>query len=88
MTAPTAQAADDSAGKGPSDPQDGPKDPAGGPGTGTGANKPQTAKIDKQDHDDADTFSKEYVQRLRDEAAGHRVKAKRPTPSLPDWSPP
>jgi hypothetical protein len=77
MTTPADQAPDDTSGKAPSGPQDGPNDPAGGPGTGTGSGKPQTAKIDKEDHGDPDTFSKEYVQRLRDEAAAHRVKAKR-----------
>jgi hypothetical protein len=77
MTTPADQAPDDTSGKAPSGPQDGPNDPAGGPGAETGPDKPQTAKIDKADHDDADTFSKEYVQRLRDEAAAHRVKAKR-----------
>lgn len=77
MTNPADQTPDDTSGKAPSSPQDGRKDPAGGPDTGKGSDKPQTGKIDKQDHDDADTFSKEYVQRLRGEAAASRVKAKR-----------
>lgn len=63
----------DSAGKAPSDPQDGPDSPAGGPRAGDGTDKPQ----DKITDDDRQTFDRAYVQRLRDEAAGHRVKAKR-----------
>jgi hypothetical protein len=73
MTTPADQTADDTSGKAPSGPQDGPNDPAGGQGTGEGVQKPQ----DKITEDGPDTFDRAYVQRLRDEAAGHRVKAKR-----------
>lgn len=67
------QTPDDPYGKAPSGPQDGRKDPAGGQDTGDGGQKPQ----EQNTEDGPDTFSKDYVQRLRDEAAGHRVKAKR-----------
>lgn len=73
MTTPADQAPDDTSGKAPSGPQDGPDAPTGGPGPGTGADKPQ----DKIAEDGPDTFDRAYVQRLRDEAAAHRVKAKR-----------
>jgi hypothetical protein len=73
MTTPADHAPDDTSGKAPSGPTDGPQDPAGGQDTGDGGQKPQ----DKITDDGPDTFSKDYVQRLRDEAAGHRVKAKR-----------
>ncbi len=35
----------------------------------------------------SETFDREYVQKLRDEAAGHRVKASAPTPSTLVWRP-
>jgi hypothetical protein len=73
MTTPADQTTDDTSGKAPGSPVDGSQDPAGDRDTGNGPDKPQ----DKATEDGPDTFGRDYVQRLRDEAAGHRVKAKR-----------
>lgn len=73
MTNPADQTPGDTSGKAPSSPQDGRKDPAGGPDTG----KAPTDRTDKITEDDRQTFDRAYVERLRDEAAAHRIKSKR-----------
>ncbi len=60
--------APDTTGTGPSSPTDGPDSPAG-----VGDLQGQ----DRMAQDEPRSFSREYVQRLRDEAASHRIKAKR-----------
>lgn len=72
MTTP-ADHPDDPSGNGPSSPVDGPDGGTGGPDPGTAP----ADGTDKITDDDGQTFDRAYVQRLRDEAAAHRVKAKR-----------
>ncbi len=71
--------APDTTGTGPSSPADGPNSPAGSPTAGDGDQQAQ----DTTTKDEPQTFSREYVQRLRDEAVSHRVKTRRrwPMPS-------
>jgi hypothetical protein len=45
--------------------------------TQTATEEPTTAPAEDGAPVDPETFTREYVQKLRDEAAGHRVKAKR-----------
>ena len=47
------------------------------PGTDEPTEDQVVEPVDQAKVDEPDTFDREYVQRLRDEAAGHRVKAKR-----------
>ena len=47
------------------------------PGTDEPTEDQVVEPVDQTEVDEPDTFDREYVQRLRDEAAGHRVRAKR-----------
>ncbi len=73
MTTGTDPAPDGTPDTAPSSPADAPDGPARGPGAGSGPAAPQDKVMDRE----PDTFDRAYVQRLRDEAASHRVKAKR-----------
>ncbi len=72
MTTGTDPAPNDTPSAAPSSPTDAPDSTAGGP---TGGQAHQTGQDNAPNY--PPTFTREYVQRLRDEAASHRVKAKR-----------